>query len=182
MPTSATGCCSTPAAASARGFTLIELLVVLVILGVLSVAATLTIAPDRRRAAIADIERLSLLLEAAAIETQAGGRQMAWSTQEDSYSFWEKGRERELPWQALSEDERFGTRRLSEGLHIDSVEIDGRELPAAGLLIFQRGNPPLFRIVLELPDTRDPAKRQNNTIELRGTATGRVEMLTPGAP
>lgn len=178
MPTSASGCCSAPAA-SARGFTLIELLVVLVVLGVLSVAATLTIAPDRRREARNEVERLSLLLEAAAIESQAGGRQMAWSTEDDGYSFWDKGDRPELPWQAVGTDDRFGARHLSEGLHIDRVEIDGQVLPAGGLLIFQRGNPPLFRIVLELPDAPDASHRPGDTVELRGTATGRVEVVTP---
>ena len=179
IPISVTGRYSDRVTARPHGFTLIELLVVLVILGVLSVAATLTIAPDQGRAASAEVERLSLLLEAAGIETQAGGRQLAWSTQEDAYSFWESGEQRGQRWQALSDDERFRPRRLSEGLHIDRVEIDGQVLAPAGLLIFRRGGPPLFRIVLRMPNADNSVNRPGSTIELRGTASGRVEMLSP---
>lgn len=178
MPISATGCSSAPAVASARGFTLIELLVVLVILGVLSVAATISIGPDPRRVATADVERLALLLETATIEAQAGGRQLAWSTQDDGYSFWEIGDQRDQRWQQLNEDDRFRARRLSEGLHIARVEIDGRTLPVDGLLIFRRGDPPLFRIVLVTPKA---ANEQSGIIELRGMASGRVEIVTPAA-
>jgi len=177
MPISATGCCSRPARRSAPGFTLIELLVVLVILGVLSVAATLSSTPDPRRAASADIERLSLLLEGAAIETQAGGRQLAWSSQDDSYLFWERGDQREQRWQALTADPNFRARHLSAGLHISRVEVDGQALPEAGLLVFHRGDPLLFRIVFALPRVPDSPNPNGGTVELRGTASGRVEVV-----
>ena len=177
MPISATGCCSAPPAASARGFTLIELLVVLVILGVLSVAASLSIKPDPRRAALADIERLALLLETATIEAQAGGRQLAWSAQDDRYSFWEISGRGDQRWQPVNDDERFRARRLSEGLHIDRVEIDGQALPADALLVFRRGDPPLFRIVLITPKAAD---EPSGVAELRGMASGRVAVVTPG--
>lgn len=180
MPISATGCCSCASSPSARGFTLIELLVVLVILGVLSVAATLSSAPNPGRAARAEVERLSLLLEAAAIETQSGGRQLAWSTQDDFYSFWEMSDRGEVRWQALTADDTYHARRLSEGLHVDRVEVDGQVLPAAGLLIFRRGDPLLFRIVFNLPNAAGAANQQGGTIELRGTASGKVDVITPG--
>ena len=178
MPTSATGCYSAPATKAVRGFTLIELLVVIVILGVLSVAATISISPDPRRAAAADVERLALLLETATVEAQAGGRQLAWSTQDDGYAFWEMGDQRAQRWQPLNEDDRFRARHLSEGLHIERVEIDGRTLPAEGLLVFRRGDPPLFRIVLVTPKA---ANEPSGIVELRGMASGRVEIMTPGA-
>ena len=153
MPTLATGCCSAPALRQAgqRGFTLIELLVVLAIMGVLSVAVSLTLSTDGRRAANNDVQRLALLLETASLETQAGGRQLAWSTQDGGYSFWEMGDAREQRWQPLPNDALFRTRRLAEGLHIQREEIDGQTLPEGALLIFRRGDPLLFRIVLALP-------------------------------
>ena len=160
-----------------RGFTLIELLVVLAILGVLSVAVSLTVSTDGRRAANTDVQRLALLLETATLETQAGGRQIAWSTQDDVYSFWEISDPLEQRWLPLSDDEGFRTRRLAEGLHINLVEIDGQALAPGALLIFNRGDPPLFRIVLALPN----ASAEGGRVELRGTASGRVELLTPGS-
>lgn len=178
MPTLATGCCSARALRQAgqRGFTLIELLVVLAILGVLSVAVSLTLSTDGRRAANTDVQRLALLLETASLETQAGGRQLAWSTQDDGYAFWEMGDAREQRWQPLSNDELFRTRHLADGLHIKLVEIDGQALPDGALLIFRRGDPLLFRIVLALPG----ASAQSGMVELRGTASGRVEVAAPG--
>ena len=66
-----------------RGFTLIEMLIVVVIVGVLSVSVALSVAPDERRAATAESERLALLLEAALSEAQSGRRQIAWSAHGD---------------------------------------------------------------------------------------------------
>jgi general secretion pathway protein H len=174
MPTSATGCCSPPAAA--RGFTLIELLVVLAIIGVLSVAVTLSISLSPRNAASADAERLALLLEAAALETQAGGRQLAWSAQAEGYSFWERVPRRDERWQAVTEDDRFGPQRLGGGLQVGRIEVEGQRLPDAGMLVFRRGSPPLFRIVLSAAGSG----AQGKSIELHGTATGRVEVRTAG--
>ena len=147
----------------------------LAILGVLSVAVSLTLSTDGRRAALTDVQRLAQLLETATLETQAGGRRLAWSTQDNSYSFWEIGDPREQRWQPLTEDERFRPRKLAEGLHIQLVEVDGQALPPGALLQFKRGDPPLFRIVLALPESGGAAAGH---MELRGTASGRVEMTT----
>ncbi len=184
MPTSATGSCdfrqraltlnSTQPLAGwrHRGFTLIELLVVIAIFGILTTAVALSTTPDPRRAASADAQRLALLLEAAQIEAQAGRRQLAWSAHAnaDGYSFWEaeNARAHEQRWQPLTEDERFHARRFSEGLRLVSVEIEGQPLPQGELLVFRRGDPPLFRIALE--------GQQTGLIDLRGLPTGRVEM------
>lgn len=184
MPTSATGNCDSrqrtltptkhPAGLRQHGFTLIELLVVIAILGVLTTAVALSTTPDPRRAASADAQRLALLLEAAQIEAQAGRRQLAWSVnpKADGYSFWEaeNASGHEQRWQPLTEDERFHARRFAEGLRLVGVEIEGQPLPQGELLIFRRGDPPLFRITLEVLRT--------GLFELRGQPTGRVEIRT----
>jgi len=187
MPMSATGNCDFRlraltlklSAAQPRGFTLIELLVVIAIFGILTTAVALTTTPDPRRAASADAQRLALLLQAAQIEAQAGRRKLAWSVNSnaDGYSFWEaeNARTQEQHWQPLIEDERFHARRLAEGLHLTGVAIDGQLLPPGELLIFRRGDPPLFRIALE---GRFSQGNQSDLIELRGQPTGRVEMRT----
>lgn len=177
MPMSATGCCKVRQPRSATGFTLIELLVVLAIIGVLAVAVSLTVSTDGRRAAHADIERLALLLETASLETQTGGRHLAWSTQDGTYAFWEIGEAREQRWQPVTDDERFRARRLAEGLQVRLVEIDGQAVPEGGLLVFKRGDPALFRIVLALPAA--PADTAA-MVELHSSASGRIELGTPG--
>lgn len=165
---------------TARGFTLIELLVVLAILGILTTSVALTITHVPRRAASADIQELSLLLEAAMIEAQAGRRQLAWSGDAAGYEFWEDQtpRERERHWQPLAGDDRFRAHRFSNGLRFTRLAIDGQLQPQGALLVFRRGDPPLFRIALEGPlESSDQA----GTIELRGLPTGGIE-LHPGTP
>jgi len=183
MPTSATGCCecsvqlrSVSMRRSPAGFTLIELLVVLVILGIMTTAVALSINTDPVRAATSDVKRLSLLLEAAMIEAQAGRRQLAWSADVAGYEFWEaeSSNERERHWQPLAADERFQSHRFAAGLKIIGVANEGQALPEGALLVFRRGDPPLFRIALEGPGQ---APGQPGLIELRGLPTGRVEIL-----
>lgn len=166
-------------ASAIRGFTLIELLVVLVILGIMTTAVALSITTDPGRAATSDVKRLSLLLEAAMIEAQAGRRQLAWSADATGYEFWEaeSSTERERHWQPLTTDERFHAHRFAAGLHLVRLDNEGQSLPTGALLVFRRGDPPLFRIALE-----GPAKPsgQADLIELRGLPTGRVEILSAG--
>jgi len=184
MPTSATGCFE-PRSVSMRrravGFTLIELLVVLVILGIMTTAVALSINTDPARAATSDVKRLGLLLEAAMIEAQAGRRQLAWSADAAGYEFWEaeSANERERQWQPLTTDERFQSHRFAAGLKIISVANEGQALPEGALLVFRRGDPPLFRIALEGPA---PASGQAALIELRGLPTGRVQILSATEP
>ncbi|MCX7175993.1 MAG: prepilin-type N-terminal cleavage/methylation domain-containing protein [Proteobacteria bacterium] len=159
-----------------RGFTLIELLVVLVILGIMTTAVALSITTDPGRAVTSDVKRLSLLLEAAMIEAQAGRRQLAWSADAAGYEFWEaeSSNERERHWLPLTADERFQSHRFAAGLHLVRLENEGLALPQGALLVFRRGDPPLFRIALE-SSGKQPG--QAETIELRGLPTGRVEIL-----
>lgn len=166
-----------------RGFTLIELLVVLVILGIMTTAVALSINTDPARAATSEVKRLSLLLEAAAIEAQAGRRQLAWSADASGYEFWEAepSNERERHWQPLIADERFQAHRFAGGLRLVSVLNEGQTLPPGALLVFRRGDPPLFRIALEGPG-HATAPGQAALIELRGLPTGRVEILSAAQP
>jgi len=169
---------TTRAHSAVRGFTLIEMLVVVAIVGVLSVAVALSVTPDSRRAATADAQRLALLLEAAMLEGQAGRRQLAMSANADGYSFWvaENTPQRVRNWQPLTDDEYFHMRRLSAGLHIARIDIDGQTLPEGGLLIFRRGDPPLFRIALE-----GSGSAPLDPVELRSLPNGRVEMRAPSS-
>ena len=165
---------------SAPGFTLIELLVVLLILGIVTTAVALSITTDPARGVTSDVKHLSLLLEAAMIETQAGRRQLAWSADATGYEFWEaeSSTERERHWQPLTADERFQSHRFAAGLRLIRLDNEGQTLPPGALLVFRRGDPPLFRIALEGPTQ---AAGQPELIQLRGLPTGRVEILTAAA-
>lgn len=164
-----------------RGFTLIELLVVLAILGILTTAVALTISTDSRNRAASDIKELSLLLEAAMTEAQAGRRQLAWSADAGGYEFWEteSASEYQRRWHPLTSDERFRAHRFAAGLQLVRLDIDGQTLPQGALLVFRRGDPPLFRIALETPPEQSGA---TGIVELRGLPTGRVDILSKAAP
>ena len=160
-----------------RGFTLIEMLVVVAIIGVLTTTVALTVSGSPQRAANLDAQRLATLLEAAAGEAQAGRRQLAWTASQDGYDFLaaDNSLERTPRWQPLCEDETFHGRRLDTAVRIARVEVDGQPLPPGALLVFHRGDPPLFRIALEA--SKDAAFRP---IEVRGLPTGRVTVAVPG--
>ena len=154
-----------------RGFTLIEMLIVVAIIGVLTTTVALTISRNPHQAAASEAKRLAVLLETAVAEAQAGRRQLAWTASQDGYDFLaaEDSLERTPRWLPLTEDETFHPRHLDKSVRIGRIEVDGQPLPPGGLLIFRRGDPPLFRIALEA--SNDAAFRP---FDLRGLPTGRV--------
>src|SRR3970282_419285 len=110
-PTSGTG--RSEASRAGRGFTLIELLVVIAILGILSTFVALSTAPDPRRGAAVEAERLGLRLEAALQEAQWGGHGIAWSADAKGYRFLQA--ESEWRWGPIIDDELLRLRRLPTG-------------------------------------------------------------------
>lgn len=151
-----------------RGFTLIEMLVVIAILGILSTFVALSTAPDTRRQATDEAERLGLLLEAALQEAQWGGRAIAWSADATSYRFWQEESDRR--WQPITDEEMYRSRPLVQGLGVSGIEVEGRPLPPGALLIFRPVVAPLFRIALSAPQ---------GTLILRSLPSGKVDLQLP---
>ena len=152
-----------------RGFTLIEMLVVIAILGILSTFVALTTAPDPRRGATIEAERLGLLLEAALQEAQWGGRAIAWSADAKGYRFLQADIERR--WEPITGDDLFRARLLAEGTSLAGIEVEGQALPPCALLIFSPALAPLFRITLNAPQ---------GALVLRSLPNGKVDVQAPG--
>jgi type II secretion system protein H len=166
-----------------RGFTLIEMLVVIVIIGILSTTVALSITPSPRRALRTEATRLATLLETANAEALAGQRQLAWAAHADGYDFLladaASGSDNRPRWLAVDANDAndtndvFRSRKLAENISIGSVEVDGQPLNPGDLLVFRRGDPPLFRIVMVLAGSKGSPPLET---ALQGLPNGRVSV------
>lgn len=163
-----------------RGFTLIEMLVVIVIIGILSTTVALSITPSPRRALRTEATRLATLLETANAEALAGQRQLAWAAHADGYDFLladaASGNDNLPRWLAVDANDAndiFRSRKLAENISIGSVEVDGQPLNPGDLLVFRRGDPPLFRIVMVLAGSKGSPPLET---ALQGLPNGRVSV------
>lgn len=144
------------------------MLVVIAILGILSTFVALSTAPNPRREAAAEAERLGLLLEAALQDAQWGGRAIAWSADAKGYRFWQEENDRR--WQPITDNELYRSRPLGEGMGVSGVEVEGQALAPGALLILSPVTAPLFRISLSAPQ---------GTLILRSLPSGKVDLLLP---
>jgi type II secretion system protein H len=156
-----------------RGFTLIELLVVVAIVGILTTTVALTLPDTPQRSTTNEARRLAALLETALTESLTGRRLLAFSAHADGdgYDFFYADDPMERPprWLPLTDDAQLRARPLAADVRIATIELDGQPLPPGGLLIFRRGDPPLFRMALR---TNKDAHLQ--PITLRSLANGKV--------
>ena len=127
-------------------------------------------APDPRRQATAEAERLGLLLEAALQDAQWGGRAIAWSADTKGYRFWQEENERERRWEPITDNELYRSRPLAEGMGVSGIEVEGQTLPPGALLIFSPVVAPLFRITLSAPQ---------GALILRSLPSGKVDLQLP---
>ncbi|MBV2234656.1 MAG: prepilin-type N-terminal cleavage/methylation domain-containing protein [Sterolibacterium sp.] len=169
-----------------RGFTLVEMLVVALIIGILGTTVVMTLRPSPQRTLQTEARRLAALLETANAEALAGQRQLAWQAHVTGYDFLladdtadnsldrlaapdNDAQPRWLPIGTTAD--MFRSRQFDDAVFISQIEVDGRILQTGDLLVFRRGDPPLFRIVLGSRTGGSPQE-----VRLQGLPNGRVSV------
>lgn len=155
------------------GFTLIELLVVLIIIGIVTSFAVLSIGlSSETDRAEQEARRLVALMQLASDEAVLSARPVALQVDSDAYRFFSL---RDQQWQLIENDSELHERELPQGTRLE-LEIEGEpiklgntETPAR-IVFLSSGEISPFTIVLH---TRDDRHR----FQLRGELQGRIEYL-----
>jgi len=114
---------------AARGFTLIELLVVLLIMGLCAGLVGALVRPDDRAVLRVEAERLSELLDLAAVESRLTGQPIAWTADGAQYRFW---RWRDDAGWSEARDDSLRERSLPPGMAISDLRIEAMQ-PQGGM-------------------------------------------------
>ncbi len=155
------------------GFTLIEILVVVVIIGVLALAVTLSIATaGGERQLTRESERLQALVDHACTEAELTGREIGVRVSRNGYAFSMLGFQ---GWMASEQKEELRPRTWVPGMQV-ALYRDGREMRLADdeseapqIVCFSSGELSPFVMRLQLGDAP-------NRYEVRGQADGRIEV------
>lgn len=162
------------------GFTLIEILVVMVIVGVLALAVTISIATAGGERQLArEAERLQALVDHACHQAELGGREIGLRIGARGYAFSLLGFD---GWMASEQKDELRPRSWVPGMAVELYR-DGRALrlgederEAPQIICFSSGELSPFLLRLQLGDVA-------NRYDLRGEADGRVSLArTVSAP
>lgn len=136
----------------AFGFTLIEMLVVLLIMGLLIGLVSAIALPDDRAQLRVEAERLSMLMDLAATESQLSGKPIAWTAEGTGYRFW---RFTEASgWSELS-DATLHARLLPKGMTISNLRVENMQAAERMRVEFYAyGSAPAFSIEMALGKAR----------------------------
>ena len=139
------------------GFTLIELMVVLLLIGIVSTFAVLSLKGDPwGREIKLHIDRLTALVSAGSERAILRSEELAILFDSDGYSFLTRGEE---DWELLEDDRLFRARQIPEGLKL-TLEIEDRELQISEdskekpmVLLLSSGEVTAFSITLTANET-----------------------------
>ncbi|OGA40344.1 MAG: type II secretion system protein GspH [Betaproteobacteria bacterium RIFCSPLOWO2_12_FULL_62_13] len=136
-----------------QGFTLIEMLVVLMILGLFVGLVSAITRPDDRAVLRLEAERLSQLLDFAAMEARLTGKSIAWTADESGYRFWRAGED--AGWSEIRDSELLRARTLPQGMAVSGFRVENMRPQGAMRLEFApHGSSLAFSIGMSLGAVR----------------------------
>jgi general secretion pathway protein H len=155
------------------GFTLIEVLVVLVIIGIITGFAVLSVGLSSEVDRAEDeARRLVALMQLASDEAVLSANPVALRVDSDTYRFYSLNGQQ---WQLIENDTVLRERKLPQGTHLE-VAIEGKQIvignkqPPAQIMFLSSGEISPFEMVLRTSDDR-------HRFHLRGELQGRIEYL-----
>jgi len=155
------------------GFTLIEMLVVIVVISIIVAMIGVNLAPDPRQALATEAQRLALLLEQARDEAMSSGSSIAFSAEQQHYSFWQRqekpGTDGTRPWKEHSDRDLFHPRQLPGSITVNDLRIN-QQVADKGThkIIFTPSGVMLpFRLTLA---------SGNQRIVIKGNTMGQIEV------
>lgn len=174
--------------ATSRGFTLVEILVVVVIVGIITVGALLSMSfmgPDRELHT--EGERIADLMNYAQEQGELQTRELGLYCTDHSYSFLVFDAQRNL-WVPIDDDDALRARNLPDAIRLQLV-VEGRDVVLASaadeqkkkiapaqlqphVMIFSNGDLTSFRLTLVRDGT-------DQTVTLRPDRQGRITVQVP---
>lgn len=138
-----------------RGFSLVELLVVVVIIGVLALAVTLSVASGAQRQLLREAERFQALSGQACEQAELSGREIGIVVEARGYSFRILGGSK---WQDFPDGAELRPRQWVDGVRAAltregrNVDLSASRDAAPQLVCFSSGELTPFALTLSLGD------------------------------
>jgi type II secretion system protein H len=136
----------------ACGFTLLEVLVVVLLMAVTVSFVVVNLGPDDREKLRGEASRLAASIQQAQDEAVMTGTTLAWVGEGDSYHYLRRGPGGD--WMFLAGEDAFPPHRLPAPVRVIDVEMGGRKLTRAMVVLSPVALAAPVRIVLEADSER----------------------------